>query len=396
MISGAGGKAVVIDNGSSSCKAGFAGEAAPSVEVDTLVGRLKPTADPELHQDLPDSYIGYDAWRRRRYTPLVLRYPIKDGIITNWDDMELIWDHLFKGLRVDPSDSPVLLTEAPLNPGPNREKTMQIMFETFRTPSACLRLHALLVPYASVEGDHLDTALKSPSQFTGIVLESGDAVTYALPIVDGKPIVDALQKTDYGGKDVSDYLIQKFWESSLDMLSSRDTVKDIKETATFVALDFDEAMNTAYNSNTYEKTYDKPDAGISLPLNMERFVCPEFLFRPSLCGCDTTPGLPYLIENVINLCEKQVKGIHKDLYGNILISGGNTMFPGLPERLEKDLNSLAPSRMVVHMVAPSNRKYSAWLGGANLAAHHPSVFSPLCITSAEYDEEGPTVVHRKL
>ncbi|KAF9980917.1 actin, partial [Mortierella antarctica] len=85
--------------------------------------------------------------------------------------------------------------------------------------------------------------------------------------------------------------------------------------------------------------------------------------------------------------------IRRDLYGNIVMSGGTTMYPGIADRMQKEITALAPSSMKVKIVAPPERKYSVWIGGSILASL--STFQQMWISKMEYDESGPSIVHRK-
>merc|ERR1719153_1686510 len=90
-----------------------------------------------------DAYVGDEAQSKRGILSLV--YPIEHGIITNWDDMEKVWHYTFNNeLRISPDESPHLHSEAPLNPKSNREKLVQIVFETFNAPATYVCIQAVL------------------------------------------------------------------------------------------------------------------------------------------------------------------------------------------------------------------------------------------------------------
>ena len=73
-------------------------------------------------------FVGEETVGRR---DLVLSYPMENGIIHNWNDMEIIWHHAFEKLHVSPEGQPLLMTEAPLNPKACTEKTTQVSFESY-------------------------------------------------------------------------------------------------------------------------------------------------------------------------------------------------------------------------------------------------------------------------
>ncbi|KAK0647041.1 actin family [Cercophora newfieldiana] len=371
--------ALVIDNGSGMMKTGFAGDNAPRGVFPSIVGRPRHTGI-MIGMGKKDSYVGDEAQSKRGI--LTLRYPIEHGIVCHWDDMEKIWHHTFYNeLRVAPSEHAVLLSEPPIHPKSHREKMAQIMFETFNTPAFYLSIDCVLSLYAS-------------GRTTGLVLESGDGVTHGVPVIEGFSVPSAVARFDAAGRDITDYMQMILAERGYSLTTSaeREIVKDIKEKLCYVAYDFEEEIfyeNPAERpDNSFERSYELPD-GQTINIGNERFRGPEAMFRPSVLGLGHG-GLHILAFNSIMKCDPDIR---KELYGNIVLSGGNSMFPGLADRMHKEMAALAPSSMGVRVIAPPERKYSAWIGGSILASL--STFQAMWISEQEYDESGPSIVHRK-
>lgn len=304
-----------------------------------------------------------------------------------------IWRHTFYNkLHVDPDKPrPVLLTEVPLNPKVCRLKMTEIMFETFSTPAMYVVTTAVLSLYSS-------------GRVTGIVFGSGDGVSYIVPIDDGYALSypGATQCFNWAGCELTEYLMQMLTEHGyssgrpLDKIvhnrkERHEVIRDIKEKLCYVAMDFDQEMQKSASLD--RKVYELPD-GQTITVGNECFRCSEALFQPRLLTdfLGTTVnggGIHEICYNSIMKCDEE----RTDLYRNIVLSGGNTMFTGIINRMQKEIRDLTPPAFAVRVCGPPSRRYSAWKGGSSLACL--STFPTLCISKQEYDEHGPSIVQRK-
>ncbi|KAE8326505.1 actin-1 [Aspergillus sergii] len=336
-------------------KAGFAGDNGPRTVFPTIVG----------HEGFENySYIGDDAVVNAEM--ISLTNPIERGLITNWDDMEKIWGHAFaSGLQVAPKEHPVLLTEHPLNPKSNREKTTQIMFETFQVPAYFIGIDAVLALYAS-------------GYTTGLSVDCGHGSTNFVPVYEGNALPHSILQLDVGGDEITRYLMNTLGGSSF----SPYPFQDMKEKHCYVAPDFEQESN-----HNIKHSYELPDGQI-IELGAEIFRAPEVLFQPMMIGHEQSG----IHEMAFNSIFKSDLDIRRDLYGRVVLSGGTSMLPGIADRLQKELMHLIPSNMIAKVIAPSERKNSTWTGGSMLASL--STFQESWIPKETYDETGPGIVHR--
>jgi len=347
-------KSIVIDNGSGVIKAGFSGDNTPTVKFPSIVG-VPRNGQQMIGVEAKSEYIGEEAQKMRGV--LMLSYPIESGIVTDWSNMEKVWEFCFANeLRVDPSEHKVMLTEAPGNPKVNREKMTSLMFDTFQVQGMYIAIQAVL-------------SLYSNGRTTGLVVDSGDGVTHTVPVYEGFSIPHAIKKNFIAGRAITDHFVNLL---ALDNIQNdggksawQQICRKMKEDICYVSLDVEADKAKAAGSSELTKAYELPD-GQTVSVNTPRFMGPEALFNPDLIKQgDGVEGMHTMAFGTVQECDQDVR---RDLYQNVIVSGGTTLYEGLPDRLEKELAALCPQQNMVRVIATGDRYYSVWSGGSTLSS----------------------------
>jgi actin-related protein len=279
-------------------------------------------------------------------------------------------------LRKYPEKCYVVLVEPPLNPRANREKMIKIMFETFNVPALTAYNSAVLAAFSS-------------GQTSALVLESGAGATHSVPVFEGYALPHAARSLSLAGAELTAYMMRLLNLGGYSFNSPADIeqVCDIKEKLCYVALDFENEMKQAVTSSA--ESFRLADGQV-ITVGNKRFCCPEALFQPSHLGLDAAAGIHQMVYNSVRDCDAD---IHEELYNNIILSGGSTLFRGMADRLSKEIVSLAPRKYKAQVrVVEPKPDITAWIGGSILGSLKS--FPSLLIWREDYDDNGPCIVHR--
>lgn len=308
---------------------------------------------------------------------------MENGIIVNWEDMTHLWDYTFyEALGVDPKGRKILLTEPPMNPTSNRQKMCEVMFERYNFDGVYVAIQAVLSLYAQ--------GLSS-----GVVVDSGDGVTHIVPVYESTVLNHLTRRLDVAGRDVTRQMISLLARRgyALNRTADFETVRQIKEKLCYVSYDLELDHKLADETTTLVENFVLPDGRV-IKVGSERFEAPECLFQPHLVDCEQ-PGMAEYLFNTIQTADVDVRA---DLYKAIVLSGGSSMYPGLPTRLEKELKQLwlakvlhgDPTRLSkfkVRVEDPPRRRHSVFIGGAVLA-NIMKDNEHMWVSKAEWEELG--------
>ena len=367
----------VIDNGSGYMKAGFSGEESPKIMFPTMVGKTKVEGI-YVGDEKKESIIGSEA--EKKFGILDISYPIQGGVVVNWDEMERIWANTFyTELKIAPEEHNLLLSESPFNSRKDREKTLEMMFETFNCASTYIVAQSVLAAY-------------SVGKSTGISIDCGHTSLNFSPIYEGFLQRNCVHHIPIAGKDINDLLINLLMKNGqvIESKMQKQSIINAKELYCYFAQNFEQEEKDFDINEEEIKEWELPDKR-KIKIGKERFQSTEVLFNPKKYG--------YNHPNFQELFKKTVKSIDTDLreimLANIIFNGGTTLIKGFKTRVNQEIEEAGkdiPFKKKIHTYPEA--QFMAWIGGSILSSL--SNFENLWITKAEYKEEGKaTIVHKK-
>ncbi|CAO3611067.1 unnamed protein product [Cunninghamella blakesleeana] len=436
--------ALVLDIGLTNVRAGYAGEETPKAMFSTNIGYIPSNKSEDV--DMTESnasissndkykqyYIGDSKVNTPRQNMEIIN-PIEDGLIKDWDAMEAIWDTTFRNaLRINPLEHPLLCTEVAWNTSENREKLAELAFEKFEFPAFYLAKDAVMTAF-------------SVGRATALVLDSGGGKTSCVPVYDGYVLKKGILKSSIGGDLLTQQILDQLaTDLQIDVtpnykIASKKPVEsgqppqvelrnelhvtdsyhdfqvskvilDYKESVCQVAeMTFDEGIIASRPQKPFEFSN-----GYNNLFGAERYRLPEIFFQPkeflrvpnftsdsldkkipklglTQQQINDSLGMHQMVHQSISNCDIDLRPL---LFNNIVVTGGNTLFPGFNERLNYELPMLAPgSKIKIHAAGNQiERKCSSWLGGSILASL--GTFHQLWISKKEYEEVGSSIIETK-
>mmetsp|Transcript_7690 Transcript_7690/g.18891 ORF Transcript_7690/g.18891 Transcript_7690/m.18891 type:complete len:469 (-) Transcript_7690:552-1958(-) len=458
--------AIVIDVGTNTVKAGYAGEESPKVYFPSCVGAITRDSDggdangsaksgdggsrdvemadasttpqngggassgaaakKSSTKSNRDLHVGHFALNYRRDNmEVVSPFNNKTGLYEDWDLLENIWQYtLTDRLQINPTEHPVLLAEPNFNSKACREKSLEIMFETFQPPAVFLSKNACLSSY-------------SAGRPTSLVIDVGHQTSVAAAVHDGYLLEKSVSRSRVGGNLLNECM-QRCVESKAIKIRPRYTFKrveskqnkgtfEVKELEDYkgatketyqrwsveqIVSDLKESVcrvsETTFNEEEHANiptiTYELPD-GAEIHIGSDRFKVPEVLFNPALVS--TFPDAQSIsnmgvlpLQSVTSLVMESIAKVdvdmRKELYNGIILAGGGSMLPNVRERLEREVLEQAPGQARVKVIASQNvmeRKFGVWIGGSILASL--GSFQQCWMSKQEYEEKGAALIHLK-
>uniref|UniRef100_A0A2P2JDJ9 Uncharacterized protein MANES_10G141100 n=1 Tax=Rhizophora mucronata TaxID=61149 RepID=A0A2P2JDJ9_RHIMU len=358
-------EAAVIDAGSKLLKAGTAvPDQLPPIIIPTQMQRMPGDESSADNPSLDDVYVD----------------PVLRGFIRDWDAIEdLLRYVLYTGLEWEEgNEGQILFTDPLCTPKAVREQLVQLMFETFNVSGFYASEQAVLSLYAV-------------GRISGCTVDIGHGKIDIAPVIEGAVQHIASRRFEIGGVDLTKLLSQELAKSNPMVNLKISDVEMLKEKYSYCSED-EVAYAKAQQMNETEQ-HILPDGQV-INIGKERYTVGEALFQPSILGLEAHGIVEQLVRSISTVSSEN----HRQLLENTVLCGGITSMPGFEDRFQKEAN-LCSSAIRPSLVKPPEympeklTQYSSWVGGAILA----KVVFPQNqhVTKGDYDETGPSIVHRK-
>ncbi|KAE8615181.1 hypothetical protein XENTR_v10008435 [Xenopus tropicalis] len=357
---------LVLDNGAYNAKIGYShGQVSviPNCQFRTKTARLKTFTANQIDEIKDPSGLFY-----------IL--PYQKGYLVNWDVQRQVWDYLFgkEMFQVDFPDSNIIITEPYFNFSSIQESMNEILFEEYQFQAA-LRINAGALSAHRYFRDN-------PSELCCIIVDSGYSFTHIVPFCRSKKKKEGIIRINVGGKLMTNHLKE--------IISYRLKGEENSVMVDYVLPDFS-TIKKGFCKPREEMVFSgKTTAGEQiLRLTNERFAVPEILFHPSDIGIQEM-GIPEAIVHSINNLPEEMQ---PHFYKNIVLTGGNTLFPGFRERVFSEVRKLTPTDFDVSVILPENPISYAWEGGKIISENDD--FEDMVVTREDYEENGHIICEEK-
>jgi len=381
---------IIIDCGSAFIKSGFCGEKFPKSIIPSTINYKNFKLNDKKKDPKVKEIINNIDKNLCNNVNQSIRNIFKNGLIEDWEFISNSFSNIFNSeLKINPEEFNILLSESPHNSVKNRETLYELMFENYSSKACYLANSSILSLFAA-------------GKTSGISVDSGESCTHFLPIYEGYGIKQALNTSNIAGKELNEFLMKLLSEKGINFNFSEYHKKliltDIKEKFNYISNEYEnELHNISKKGEAFYTDYSLPDQ-TTIKLGTEKFRCPEALFKPNLIGKAHEDGWHERINKVVLSLDfkkedDEEEKIKKELCSNIILSGGNSMFKGLPERIVAETTKLSGLNYC-DVIAIPERKYSAWIGGSILSSI--SVFQSLWITKEDYEENGKNIISQKV
>jgi actin-related protein 6 len=433
-------KTLILDNGAHTIKAGYSvlNATSDTTAKSSSEGncRIIPNTIARSQRD-KRTYIGSELHDCVDFGELAFKRPVEKGYVVSWESQKAIWENEFfdpankESSDVycpDPSETNLVLTEAPNAPAALQKHCDEMVFEEFGFGNYWRTVAPVLSAYgvSPFEGGDGETE-SGKAMECALIVDVGYSHSTVTPMFQGRALQGACKRLEVGGKTLTNQLKDLVSTRQFELRKEDWMANQIKEDVCFVSLDFENDLERTWKGGSRDRReidhsivldYVLPDyedikrgfarahdpgfnarkrqLGIGGPredilvLANERFTVPELLFTPSDIGMQSEG----LVGTILQSLDALPKGLWQTFLANVVVIGGTSKLPGLVQRLEADLRMRLPETFVVRVGQPEDPIKHAWSGGARLAQNEEAM-KQLVVSKQEYMEHGDVWVRRK-